>query len=64
MGAMVSALLSAVLLIGAITCQLLVSERSLSLRVGKVVLLTSVFAGVVVILTNARRAEIFGSSAA
>lgn len=63
-GAIVSALMSAILLIGAIVCLLLVSKRSLSIRVGMVVLFTSLFAGVVGLLTNARRAEIFGSSAA
>lgn len=56
--------MSAILLIGAIVCLLLVSNKSLSLRVGMVVLFTSLFAGVVGLLTNARRAEIFGSSAA
>ena len=63
-GAVVSALLSSVLLIGSIVCLLLVSNKSVEVRVGMIVLFTCVFAGVIALLTNARRAEIFGSSAA
>jgi hypothetical protein len=63
-GLVVSTLLSAVLLIGAIICLLLVSDRSMGLRVGMIVIFTCLFAAVVGLLTNARRAEIFGSTAA
>jgi hypothetical protein len=63
-GAVISIFLSAVLLIGAIVCLLLVASYSMALRVGMIVLFTGVFAGVVGLLTNARRPEIFGSTAA
>ena len=63
-GAVVSILFSAILLVGAIVCLLLVSDRSINLRVGLIVLFTSLFALVVGLLTNARRAEIFGATAA
>jgi hypothetical protein len=63
-GALISAFLSAVLLMGAIVCLLLVASYSMGLRVGMIVLFTGMFAGVVGLLTNARRAEIFGSTAA
>ena len=63
-GAVISAFLSAILLIGAIVCLLLISDRGIGLRVGMIVLFTCLFAGVVKILTNAQRAEIFGSTAA
>lgn len=63
-GAVISVFLSGLLLVGAIVCLMLVSDRSLRLRVGIIVLFTLLFAGVVGLLTNARRAEIFGSSAA
>jgi len=45
-------------------CLLLVSNYSMGLRVGMIVLFTAMFAGVVGLLTNARRPEIFGSTAA
>ena len=63
-GALISAVLSATLLSGAIVCLLLTSNQGLALRVGMIVLFTCLFAGVVGLLTNARRAEIFGASAA
>lgn len=63
-GAIISALLSAILLIGTIVCLLLTSNRNMHLRVGMVVLFTCLFAIVVGLLTNARRAEIFGATAA
>ena len=63
-GALISVFLSAVLLIGAIVCLLLVASYSMALRVGMIVLFTGMFAGVVGLLTNARRAAIFGSTAA
>ena len=63
-GAVISTIVCAVLLIGAIVCLLLVAERSMGLRVGMIVLFTSLFALVVGLLTNARRAEIFGATAA
>jgi hypothetical protein len=57
-GAVISVFLSAVLLIGAIVCLLLVSNHSMAFRVGIIVMFTSLFAVVVGLLTNARRAEI------
>lgn len=63
-GAVLTILFSAILLLGAIVCLLLLSDRSINLRVGMIVLFTSLFALVVGLLTNARRAEIFGATAA
>lgn len=63
-GAVISILFSAILLVGAIACLLLVSDRSIKIRVGLIVVFTSLFALVVGLLTNARRAEIFGATAA
>lgn len=63
-GAVVSVFCSAILLLGAIVCLLLLADHSIHLRVGMIVLFTSLFALVVGLLTNARRAEIFGSTAA
>ena len=63
-GAIISVLCSAVLLIGAIICLLLVMHKSMHLRVGMIVLFTCLFALVVGLITNARRAEIFGATAA
>lgn len=51
-------------MIGAITYLLLKTDQHLNLRVGIVVLITCLFAGVVGLLANARRAEMFGASAA
>lgn len=62
--AIISVILSAVLLIGAVVCLLLVSKQSVGINVGMIVLFTCLFAGIVGLLTNARRAEIFGSTAA
>ena len=61
---MISVLLAVLLLIGGMVCLLLVSHRSVGLRLGTIILFTFMFAGVVGLLTNARRAEMFGSSAA
>ena len=61
---MVTTILSAILLIGAIVCLLLIRKRSIGLRIGMIVLFTCLFAAVVGLLTNARRAEIFVSTAA
>jgi hypothetical protein len=63
-GALISVLLSAILLIGAVGCLLLTTSYPMSFRVGMIVLFTSLFAGAVGLLTNVRRAEIFGSTAA
>lgn len=63
-GAIISVFLSAILLIGAIVCLNAVSNQSTSIRMGMIVLFTCLFAAVVGLLTNARRAEIFGSTAA
>ena len=63
-GAVISTIISAILLIGAIVCLLLLANYSIHLRVGMIVLFTCLFALVVGLLTNARRAEIFGATAA
>ncbi|KAL8886834.1 MAG: hypothetical protein Q9205_006461 [Flavoplaca limonia] len=63
-GLIITTLLSAILLVGAIVSLLYVSERRIKLRVAILVLFTCVFAGVVGLLTNAKRAEIFMSTAA
>ena len=63
-GAAISTLFSAVLLIGAIACLSAISNDSLGLRNGMIVLFTCLFAFVVGLLTNARRTEIFGAIAA
>lgn len=63
-GAIISILFRAILLVGGIVCLLLVSDYSITIRVGLIVLFTSLFALVVGLLTNARRAEIFGATAA
>ena len=63
-GAVISIVMSAILLIGAIVCLLLIANYSIRLRVGMIVLFTCLFALVVGLLTNARRAEIFGATAA
>ncbi|KAL8652115.1 MAG: hypothetical protein Q9226_004399 [Calogaya cf. arnoldii] len=63
-GAVISIFLSAVLLIGAIVCLVNIDPKDTILRVGMIVLFTCLFAAVVGLLTNARRAEIFASTAA
>ncbi|KAL8959374.1 MAG: hypothetical protein Q9193_003752 [Seirophora villosa] len=63
-GAVISILLSAILLIGAIVCLVKVERQNTDLRVGLIVCFTSLFAAVVGLLTNARRAEIFAATAA
>ncbi|KAH7330463.1 hypothetical protein BKA65DRAFT_59217 [Rhexocercosporidium sp. MPI-PUGE-AT-0058] len=63
-GYIVATILSGVLLVGAMLCLSLVYNRDWELRLGMVALFTSLFAIVVGILTNARRAELFGSTAA
>ena len=63
-GAVISIFLSAVLLIGAIVCLTLTSNSNMGINIGMIVLFTCLFAIVVGLLTNARRAEIFGSTAA
>lgn len=63
-GAVISIFLSAILLIGAILCLEAAARDDSTLRVGLIVLFTCLFAAVVGLLTNARRAEIFASTAA
>ncbi|KAL8952336.1 MAG: hypothetical protein Q9222_001747 [Ikaeria aurantiellina] len=63
-GAVISIILSAILLIGAIVCLVKVERQNTDLRVGLIVLFTCIFAAVVGLLTNARRAEIFAATAA
>ena len=52
-----------ILLVGAIVCLMLVSDCSINVRV-TIVLFTLLVALVVGLLTNTRRAEIFGATAA
>lgn len=54
--------MSAFLLMGAIVALYLV--KNMAKRLGILAIFTSVFAGSIGLLTNARRAEIFGSTAA
>lgn len=63
-GAIISVFLSAVLLIGAIVCLMLTSKSSMGIIIGMIVLFTCLFAVIIGLLTNASRAEIFGSTAA
>ncbi|KAL8730387.1 MAG: hypothetical protein Q9181_004684 [Wetmoreana brouardii] len=63
-GALISIFFSAILLVGAIVCLLLIANKDMHLRVGMIVLFTCMFALVVGLITNARRAEIFGATAA
>ena len=63
-GAIITIMFSAILIIGAITCLVNIERRRTGLRVGMIVIFTCLFAAVVGLLTNARRAEIFGSTAA
>ncbi|KAL8895292.1 MAG: hypothetical protein Q9207_008228 [Kuettlingeria erythrocarpa] len=63
-GAVISISLSAVLLVGAIGCLAKVDRHNTDLRIGLIVLFTCLFALVVGLLTNARRAETFASTAA
>ena len=63
-GAILSIISSAILLVGAIVCLLLTSNSTRSLQIGLIVLFTTIFAIVIGLLTNARRAEIFGATAA
>ena len=60
----ISIVFSAILLVGAIVCLTQIADRSQTLRLGMIVLFTVLFAFVVALLTNARRAEIFGATAA
>ena len=63
-GVLISISFSVILLVGAIVCLMLVADRCINVRVGMIVLFTSLFALVVGLLTNARRAELFGATAA
>lgn len=63
-GAVISIIFSAILLLGAIVCLLLVADQSVNVKVGMIVIFTSLFALVIGLLTNARRAEIFVATAA
>lgn len=57
-------ILSGILLVGAMLCLSLVYDRDWPLRLGMVALFTSLFAILVGLLTNARRAKLFDSTAA
>lgn len=63
-GAVISVIFSAILLLGAIVCLLLVADQSVNVRVGMIVIFTFLFALVIGLLTNARRTEIFVATAA
>ncbi|KAL5313604.1 hypothetical protein ACEPPN_018025 [Leptodophora sp. 'Broadleaf-Isolate-01'] len=63
-GYIIATILSGILLVGAMLCLSLVYARDWGLRLGMVALFTSLFAIIVGLLTNARRAELFGSTAA
>jgi len=62
--AITSIFLSAILLIGAIVCLLSISKTNVKLQIGMILLFTTLFAAVVGLLTNARKAELFGCTAA
>jgi hypothetical protein len=61
---LLSILLSSILLIGAIISLVLVQHSPIWTKVGVIIVFTSLFAGVVGLLTNARRAELFAGTAA
>jgi len=63
-GNVISTIFCAILLLGAMAVLSVLDGRSWKVRLGIVALFTSLFAFVVGLLTNARRAEIFGSTAA
>lgn len=63
-GYIIATILSGILLLGAMACLSLVYNRSWHLRFGMVALFTSLFAIVIGFLTNAKRSEIFASTAA
>ena len=60
----VSVILCGILLVGAMTCLSLLNNRSWKLRIGIVALFTVLFTAFVALLTNARRSEVFGATAA
>lgn len=59
-----SAVLCGILLVGAMACLAALDRQLWRLRIGMVSLFTLLFAGLVAVLTNARRAEVFGATAA
>ena len=62
--AVISVFASAFLLIGGVVSLLSTSDARTAPRIGLIVVFTSIFAAVVGLLTNARRSEIFGATAA
>lgn len=60
----ITAILCGTLLVGAMVCLSLLDERYWKLRIALVALFTFLFAAFVALLTNARRIEVFGSTAA
>ncbi|PMD28758.1 hypothetical protein L207DRAFT_521400 [Hyaloscypha variabilis F] len=60
----ISIFFSGILLLGAMACLSILNNRSWKLRLGIVALFTSLFGVVIGLLTNARRAEVFASTAA
>jgi predicted lysophospholipase L1 biosynthesis ABC-type transport system permease subunit len=60
----VSAILCAVLLVGAMACLGAINQRSWKLSIGMVAVFIFMFAAFVALLTNAKRSEVFASTAA
>ena len=58
-----SVVLCTILLVGAMACLGTINHRSWKLRVSMVALFTLLFAGLVALLMNARRAEVFAATA-
>ncbi|KAE9371431.1 hypothetical protein N431DRAFT_545683 [Stipitochalara longipes BDJ] len=61
---LISIVFSGILLLGAMACLFILQNRGWQLRLGLVALFTSLFALVIGLLTNAKRSEIFTSTAA
>ncbi|KAH8744803.1 hypothetical protein BGZ57DRAFT_281100 [Hyaloscypha finlandica] len=61
---LISIVFSGILLLGAMACLSILQDRGWQLRLGLVAIFTSLFALVIGLLTNAKRSEIFTSSAA
>lgn len=59
----ISIIFSGILLLGAMACLSILQDRGWQLRLGLVAIFTSLFAIVIGLLTNAKRSEIFTSTA-
>ena len=60
----VSAVVCAVLLVGAMACLGAINQRTWQLKIGMVALFTLLFAIFIALFTNAKRSEVFGATAA